>query len=151
MVPSTMSDLLESHAPLQGADLSERMAALRKAVAWAAEHPDAPLSDTGRLHLDFWIHFRPENVSPHTFIYKTGDGDAPTFEVTLNGSGIFYREISQAGADSAQEEQLFSEFWFYGPECPMPDLAVRHRVVHRMKKAFADPDCLAARMHFELF
>lgn len=147
-----MADLLEHHAPLSGEPLGERMAALQKAAIWGIQHP-ADLSQIAHLHLDFWLHFQPLKISPHTFVYKTGAASAPYIALTINESGLFYQDVSEGIESPAAEPdtQLFSEFWFYGPNRPIPDLALRQKLVERMKTAFDDPGCPAATAHFELF
>ncbi len=144
----SIPELLETFDPLPGEPLAERNAALVRAAQLAAQNP-GELSETARLHLDFWENFRPEKISEHTFIYEA---EYP-FELTVNNSGLYYKDVSGRYyyPPGSVNEQIFSDFWFFGPAWPIPDLSLRTRAVGIIKSAFADAGCPAAQAHFELF
>jgi hypothetical protein len=144
----SFAELLGAFDPLSGEPIAERNAAMLRAVEQISREP-VELSEAARLHLDFWKNFRPGKISEHTFIYEA---DYP-FELTINSLGLFFKDVSghYYYPPGSVREQLFSDFWFYGPARPMPDLNLRNRVVGIIKSAFADAGCPAAQAHFELF
>lgn len=144
----SFAELLGAFDPLSDEPLAERNAALFRALELVPQN-NFDLTETTRLHLDFWKNLRPGKISEHTFIYEA---DHP-FELTINSSGLYFKDVSgyYYYPPGSVKEQLFSDFWFYGPAWPMPDLNLRARVVNLIKKNFADPDCPAAQAHFELF
>jgi len=144
----TISELLETCNPLPGEPLAERNAALQKACELAAQMPDK-LSGTARLHLDFLKNFRPEKIDERTYVYKT----SKSWELTINESGLFYKDVSGEYTSQPGEvsEQLFSDYWFFGPLRPMPNLDLRSEVLSLIKNTFSDAGCPASRTHFELF
>ncbi len=148
----TMADILNSHAPLDGEPIADRMEAVQKAVNWATENPTM-LSETAHLHLDFWRHFRTDNIREQTFVYKLHDRDTSYTELTMNESGIFYQGRAHEHSPwvPVVKEQLFSEFWLYGPKEPIPDFWLRTKVLERVRRGFVKEDCLAATSHFDLF
>jgi hypothetical protein len=149
----TMVDILNSHAPLDGEPLADRMAAVHKAVDWALKNPTEISSETARLQLDFWRYFQAQNIPEQIFVYKLHDGDGEYMELTMNATGLFYQGQTHKHSAWAPivKEQLFSEFWFYGPKEPIPDLLLRKKVLERVKQGFANEDCMAVTAHFELF
>lgn len=146
----SFSELLETAYPLAGEPLVKRHAAMRKVAEIAAEHLE-DLSETARLHLDFWTNFQPEKISERTYLYPVAS--SYRWELTVNAQGLFYKDVS-GEYDSrlgSVSEQLFSDFWFYGPMQPIPDLKLREKIVGILQDAFSSPECPAATAHFELF
>ncbi len=145
-------ELLETPNPLAGEPLAERNAALQKAAEMVSENL-AELSETARLHLYFWKNFRPGKISERTYIYPTSATSNNRWELKINELGLFYKDVS-GEYDSRLgwvSEQLFSDFWFYGPLQPMPDLRLREKIIGIVRDAFLRSDCPAAAAHFELF
>jgi hypothetical protein len=149
----TIPEVLEAHDPFPGAPYTERKAALRYALEMAAQMPLNELSDAVVLRLDFWKNFRPEKISERRFEYTTKAATTYYWELTINELGIFYKDISGAYTSvlGSIKEQLFSDFWFFGPLYPIPDLALRRQIVGMIKNTFEDADCAAAGAHFEFF
>jgi len=148
----SIPELLEMPNLLFGQTLAERNAALRKAAEIAAEG-SAKLSETAALQVDFWKNFQPSKIPDRTYIYPTSSDTANHWELTINRLGLYYKDLSSE-YDSRPgwvSEQLFSDFWFYGPLQPIPELKLREKISACIREAFLDPDCPAARAHFELF
>jgi hypothetical protein len=148
----TIPEVLEAHDPFLGEPFAERKAALQHAVEMATKMPNE-LSEAVLLRLDFWKNFRPEKISERRFEYTTKATTTFYWELTINELGVFYKDISgeYSSGLGCIREQLFSDFWFFGPLYPIPDLALRRQVVGIIKGAFLDTHCAAADAHFEFF
>ncbi|MCC7466421.1 MAG: hypothetical protein IT261_09140 [Saprospiraceae bacterium] len=148
----SLEELLQMPDPLPELSHGERNAALRTAAGRVGKSA-VELSDTLRLRVDFWNHFRPEKISERSFVYTSTPGSNKHWELTINELGIFYKDLSGEYyyPPGKVSEQLFSDFWFYGPLQPVPDLRLREMIVGLMQEAFQDPGCPAAGAHFELF
>lgn len=46
---------------------------------------------------------------------------------------------------------MFSDFWFYGPSLPIPELFLRKQLVAIIRNAFMQAGSPASYKHFELF
>lgn len=147
-----ISELLETPNPLSGLPLVDRNAALRRA-AEIADKNVAALSETAQLQVDFWKNFQPEKISECTFIYPSTEGSTNRLELTINPLGLLYKDLSGEYyyPPGHVSEQLFSDFWFYGPLQPIPELKLREKIVSQLRDAFLNPDSPAAKAHFELF
>lgn len=145
-------EVLETHDPFSGEPFAERKAALRHAVEMASKMP-GELTEGQRLRLDFWKNFRPVKISERRFEYTTKATATYYWELTINELGVFYKDISGEyhGTPGIIGEQLFADFWFFGPLYPIPDLAIRRQVVGILKDTFLEADCPAAGAHFEFF
>lgn len=143
--------LLEACDPLSGEPLEERNAAMQYVATIADDSYDS-LSETARAHCDFWKNLRPELISEKSFKYSTKVTDTYYYELTINATGLFYKDISgDYNYPNTISGQLFSNFWFYGPLLPLPDLNLREEMLHILRKTFREPDNLASNRHFELF
>lgn len=148
----SIAELLERPNLLYALPLVDRNAALRKAAEIAVKN-GIELSETAQLQVDFWQKFQPEKISECTYIYPSTAGSTNRWELTINGLGLSYKDISgeyyyPAGHVS---EQLFSDFWFYGPYEPVPDLKLREKILDILRGAFSNLEGPAAEAHFELF
>jgi hypothetical protein len=148
----TFPEILESYDPLYGEPLAERTAALQKAAQLLLKTP-VDLSENARLHLDFWENFQPRKFAWQSDIFKATVGETFHWELKINELGVFFRDVSGQydTHNDGVSAQLFSDFWFFGPRRPIPDLMLREKLIDLLKKAFANPDCPAAQAHFELF
>ncbi|MDX1912649.1 MAG: hypothetical protein SFV22_14245 [Saprospiraceae bacterium] len=148
----TVAELLETADPFSGEPLADRNEAMQKVVEMAARSP-LELSETAQCQLDFWIHFECREMERHTAIFRATVDDNYRWEVTINELGLYYRDISGQYQDTpgAVMEQLFSNFWFYGPLRPLPDLQLREKLVGLLRQCFRQADCLSAQRHFALF
>ncbi|HAC25371.1 MAG TPA: hypothetical protein DCE81_10690, partial [Cytophagales bacterium] len=110
-------------------------------------------TEMARLKADFWLQFNPEKISERTYLYSSSPGSNKQWELTINGLGVIYKDISGEYyyPPGKVTEQLFSDFWFYGPLQPVPELSMRKKIIELIREAFQDPDCPAAGAHFELF
>lgn len=144
----TVSELLEAFDPLPDEPLGERHAALQKAVEMALQAPET-LSERARLHLNFWTNLQTRNIPERTYVYQAGE----RWELSISPLGLVYRDVAQQynSLNRGITEQLFSDFWFFGPDCPIPGLALRTELVNIIRSALADPDGAAAQAHFPLF
>ncbi|MFN0175956.1 MAG: hypothetical protein ACKVU0_14995 [Saprospiraceae bacterium] len=148
----SIPELLETPNPLPDLPLFDRNAALRKAAEMANKNVDA-LSKTALLQLDFWKYFQPAKILECTYIYPSATNSTHRWELTINKLGLFYTDISGEYYYPPGHvfEQLFSDFWFYGPLQPIPELSMREKIVGLIRDAFLSPDGRAAGAHFELF
>jgi hypothetical protein len=148
----SIPELLETPNPLYGQALAERNAGLRKAVE-IADAGSEKLSETAALQFDFWKNFQPAKIPDRTYIYPTSAETANHWELTINRLGLYYKDLSSEydNRPGWVSEQLFSDFWFYGPLQPIPELKLREKIIASMREGFLNPDCPAAGAHFELF
>ena len=148
----TIPELLETHDPLPGEPLAERNAAMQQ-VIWMAEEMFSDLSEAARLRYDFWKLLMPRRISEQRFEYTTKITNTYHWELTINELGLFYKDISGEydGRAGRVSEQLFSDFWFYGPLLPIPDLQVRKQLVAAIRNAFVQAGSPASYKHFDLF
>jgi hypothetical protein len=148
----SFAELLETPHPMESEPLAMRNAALRHAVVRASKLPDE-YSETARLQIDFWQNIQPDQISEHRFEFERKLTNTYSWEVSIDANGLYYKDNS--GEYSAMEgrvtEQLLSDFWFYGPRMPIPDLQMREKILHIIQAALADQDCPTASAHFELF
>jgi len=148
----SIPELLEAHNPFFGEPVAERTAALRHAVEMGLRMYDE-LSERARLYIDFWEKFNPEKIREQDLKYASISNSDDYTILTINELGLFYTDFS--GGASAEQgnvvEQLLSDFWFFGPLRPIPELGVRQELVNVLKKAFTHRECPASKAHFELF
>jgi len=105
-----------------------------------------PLSDFQKL-------FIPGNLEPRIFSYTTRVSNIYQWELEVNAGGLFYKDISGCYSQLKNHvtKQEFSDFWFFGPSMPIPDLETRKWLVDAIREALSDPDRSLARSHFPLF
>jgi hypothetical protein len=148
----SLAALLETHDPLPDEPLALRNAAMQQVVEMVTESY-ADLSETARLRYDFWKQLLPQRISEQRFEYATNVVNSYQWELKINELGVFYKDIS--GEYDSQlgwiSEQLFSDFWFYGPLLPIPDLSVRKQLVAAIRNAFAQAGSPGSYKHFDLF
>lgn len=144
--------VLDTAEPFPVEPLADRMRVVRAAAAWAADtRPE--LSPRAQQLANFWQHFDPERVAERVYPYRLSSADTAPWTLTINRHGLFYRPPDN-GPNTyymGGEGQLFSDFWFYGPDGPIPDLVLRREIVERVRRAFTDRHCAAASAHFALF
>ncbi|MBL0235521.1 MAG: hypothetical protein IPQ02_02590 [Saprospiraceae bacterium] len=148
----SIQELLEIPDPLSGEPLEPRNAAMFKVVEMA-EVLYNELSKTALLRYDFWKQFKPDRIVEQKFQYTTKVTHTYQWELTIDSKGLHYKDISgdytpQLGAVT---DQLFSDFWFYGPLLPIPDLSLRKLLVATIRNAFIQAGSAASYKHFELF
>lgn len=148
----SIPELLENPEPLDGEPLAERNAAMRQVVDMAMD-VYSDLSETARLRYDFWKLLKPERVATQQFEYTTKVTDTYQWQLTINAEGLFYKDISGEFDPTPGKvtEQLFSDFWFYGPCRPLPDLNTRKVLVAAIRNAFLQAGSPASYKHFTLF
>lgn len=147
----TIPQLLESPNPLDGEPLAERNAAMKQVVDMAMEQY-SELSEAALLRYDFWKQLIPGRVAEQHFEYETKNGKTHRFELTINHLGLFYKNISEQHSSGAGTvtEQLFSDFWFYGPLFPVPDLHIKKMLIATIRNAFIQGGSPASYHHFKL-
>lgn len=148
----SLQELLEIPDPLSELPLAERNTTLRKAAELLLKST-GEITEMARLKADFWLQFNPEKISERTYMYSRSPGSNKQWELTINGLGLYFKDLSGEYyyPPGKVTEQLFSDFWFYGPLQPVPELSMRTKLVELMQEAFQDPDCPATGAHFELF
>jgi hypothetical protein len=147
-----LSELLEHPDPLAGEPLAGRNAAMRKVVEMAASSY-ADLSEVARLRYDFWYQLLPHRIPEQHFAYTTKVTNTYQWELTINSNGLFYKDVSgeYTPQPGTVTEQLLSNFWFYGPLLPIPDLQVRKQLAAAIRNAFLQGGSPASYKHFSLF
>lgn len=144
--------LFETHDPLPDEPLALRNTAMLQVVEMVTEQY-ADLSEVALLRYDFWKQLQPSRITEQRFEYTTKVTNSYQWELTINESGLFYKDISgeynpQPGTVT---EQLFSDFWFYGPKMPIPDLPIRKQLIATIRNAFLQAGSPASYKHFDLF
>ncbi len=148
----SVAELLEAYEPLSGEPLAVRNEAM-KALIPLAEELYGELSETALLRYDFWKQLLPRRIAEQKFMYTTKVTNTYEWELTINPEGLFYKDVSPeySQVPGKVHEQLFSDFWFFGPLLPIPDLQVRKQLVANIRNAFAQVGSPASYKHFELF
>ena len=148
----SIPELFETYNPLPGETLSARNDAMRRSVDMAMEiYSD--LSETALLRYDFWKQLRPERIEPEEFKYSIKITDTYQWTLTINAEGLFYKDVSGQFSQRLGTiyEQLFSDFWFYGPLMPLPDLHTRKWIIAKISNAFIQAGSPASYQHFQFF
>ncbi|MCB9340634.1 MAG: hypothetical protein H6577_21130 [Lewinellaceae bacterium] len=147
----TVPELLECYEPLDGEPLAVRLQAMQQAVFWG-EELYSDLSEAAQLRYHFWKQLRPERIEERKYEYSVTIRDTYRWELTVNSKGLFYKDLTPMyGQQPGQVyEQLFSDFWFYGPLMPIPDLDDRKWAVSQIRNAFLQIGPVSQK-HFELF
>ncbi|MEZ4926026.1 MAG: hypothetical protein R3A50_07105 [Saprospiraceae bacterium] len=149
----TVTDLLTSCRPLSDEPLSTRMKTMQDEVLAMAESVFTELPENALLCYHFWKQLRPDRIETQKYKYSvSAESETPEWELTINSKGLFYKDLSAMYCQQAGEvqEQLFSDFWFFGPEKPIPDLSIRQKVVAQIRNAFLQIGPVA-QQHFQLF
>lgn len=148
----TIPELFETYNPLPGEALNARNQAMRNAVDVAMDMY-SDLSETARLRYDFWKQLCSERIEREEFKYSIKITNTYQWTLTINAEGLFYKDIS--GQFSPRPgmvyEQLFSDFWFYGPLMPLPDLHTRKWIIAKIRNAFIQAGSPASYQHFQCF
>ena len=105
------------------------------------------------MRYDFWKQFNPDRIVEQKFQYTTKVTNTYQWELTIDSKGLHYKDISgdYTSQLGALTDQLFSDFWFYGPLLPIPDLSLRKLLVATIRNAFIQAGSPASYKHFELF
>lgn len=148
----SISQFLENYNVL-GNEPLEIQNNLFKEVALAAEQQYSTLSETARLRYDFWKLVVLNRITPHIFTYSIQIGTTTyEWELTVNQDGLYYKDISGSyKSPNHIQAQLVSDFWFYGPLLPIPDLDMRKQIVALIRNAFIQVGGSAYKNHFHLF
>ena len=144
--------LLETYNPLPEEALADRNAAMIHVVEMATEMYGS-LSNIARLRYDFWKQLLPQRIAEQQFEYTTKVTKTYKWELTINAQGLYYKDISgdYTSLQGKVSEQLFSDFWFYGPLLPIPDLHLRKQLIATIRNAFVQAGSPASYKHFDLF
>ncbi|MCB0631018.1 MAG: hypothetical protein R2824_15000 [Saprospiraceae bacterium] len=147
----TPAELLESPEPLKGEPLVLRTTSMQRALPLAEEVFDQ-LSERALLCYHFWKQLVPNRIEEQVYEYTVKTRNNYRWKLTVNAEGLFYQDLdAMYGQLKGQVyEQLFSDFWFYGPMMPVPELATRKWIVARIRNAFMQVGPVAYR-HFKLF
>ena len=122
----TVPDLLQTYNPLPGEPLPHRNEAM-KHILPMAEMIYENLSKQALLTYQFWKQIQPQRIEEHTCTYSLKISKTYNWKLVLNSEGIFYHDITPLYGQIPGQvfEQLFSDFWLYGPLVPVPDLKTR--------------------------
>ncbi len=148
----TIPEVLAMYDPFTNEPLTHRNAAMQTISAMADVH-HAALSETARLHADFWNQCAPYLIKEEQVAYTIQITNKYKFSLTLNEIGLYYKDLSglYGGLPGRVYEQMIGDFWFYGPLLPLPDWVTRKRLLTNIKNAFKNPNCRAAQIPFPLF
>ncbi len=146
----TIPELFETYNPLPGEALNARNEAMRNAIDVAMDMY-SDLSEKARLQYDFWKQLKPGKIETEQFEYKVKITDTYQWTLTINAEGLFYKDISGQFSPKPETvyEQLFSDFWFYGPLMPLPDLYTRKWIIAKIRNAFIQAGSPASYQHFQ--
>ncbi|MBI1226528.1 MAG: hypothetical protein GC192_14940 [Bacteroidetes bacterium] len=147
----TLEELFTSYEPLSSEPLAVRVGAMQQAVFMAEEY-FSELSEVAQLRYDFWKQLRTNRIEERQYKYSVTGRDTYQWELTVNSQGLFYKDLNPMYGEMAGRvhEQLFSDFWFYGPLMPMPNLNDRKWAVSQIRNAFLQIGPVSQK-HFELF
>ncbi|MEZ4934453.1 MAG: hypothetical protein R2788_20290 [Saprospiraceae bacterium] len=147
----TVPELLETYNPLAGEPLAVRNEAMKRLLPMAEMVYDE-LSEAAILRYEFWKQLQPRRIEEHQYKYSVKISQAYQWELTLHAEGLFYKDLTpQFGQTPGKvHEQLFSDFWFYGPLKPLPDLSTRKWLVAHIRNAFLQVGPVSQK-HFQLF
>ncbi len=147
----SIPELFTCYEPLVGEPLAVRLYAMQQMVYVAEEHY-GELSEAGQLRYHFWKQLRTSRIEERRYKYSVKISDTYHWELTVNSEGLFYKDLNPMYDQMAGQvhEQLFSDFWFYGPLMPMPNLDDRKWVVSQIRNAFLQIGPVSQK-HFELF
>ncbi|MCC6460322.1 MAG: hypothetical protein IT260_07610 [Saprospiraceae bacterium] len=122
----TISELFETYNALGDEPLAQQNDLFRQ-VLDAALDQYRELSETARLHYDFWRNLMPQHIETRTFSYTTKVTHTYQWELSITPEGLLYKDLSDAYSPYRKVEKVqgFSDFWFYGPVLPMPELETR--------------------------
>lgn len=148
----TIPELFETYDPLSGEALTARNEAMRNAIDVAMDMY-SDLSEKARLRYAFWKQLRSERIEREEFKYFIKITDTYRWILTINAEGLFYKDISGqfSPRPGTVYEQLFSDFWFYGPLMPLPDLQTRKWIIAKIRNAFFQAGSSASYKHFPCF
>ncbi len=147
----TPAELLTCYEPLMGEPLAVRVAAMQQAI-FMVEESFSELSEAAQLRYHFWKQLRTSRIEERKYTYSVKISDTYHWELTVNSQGLFYKDLTPMYGQMAGQvhEQLFSDFWFYGPLMPMPNLDDRKWAVSQIRNAFLQIGPVSQK-HFELF
>lgn len=144
-------ELLEAYNPFGEEDLYAQNKIFVEILPHAAELYDE-LSETARLHYDFWKNFQPGRIKKQLFKYVTIVSETRDWQLEVTQHGLYFKDVSgDYGYKGTITSQNFSDFWFYGPILPIPDLQTRKLVVANLRDTFRQVGGPAYQGHFELF
>jgi hypothetical protein len=148
----TVADLLTCYEPLAGEPLAVRNYAMQQ-VVYMAEEQYSDLSEAARLRYDFWKQLRPNRIPEQQWGYQLTITNSHQWQLHLTPEGLRYTDVSgQCWYPPGKvSEQLLSDFWFYGPLFPIPDLGLRKQLVAHVRNAFIQAGSPASYAHFKLF
>jgi len=146
----SIPELLETFDALSEEPLDERIALFRQIVP-LAQKMYGDLSETARLRCDFWKNLQPWLIESRKFEYTVKISDTYRWELEVSAEGLFFKDISGKYRTAGKVwAQLFSDFWFYGPLMPLPDLKMRKQVLAQLQNAFERKDGALYDSHFQL-
>ena len=147
-----VAELLTCFEPLTGEPLAVRMEAMQQEVLDMAEEVFGELSEEALLRYHFWKQLRTSRIEERKYEYTVKVSNTYRWELTVNSKGLFYKDLTPMYGQMAGQvhEQLFSDFWFYGPLMPLPDLDTRKWVVAQIRNAFLQIGPVSQK-HFPLF
>lgn len=147
----SLNDVLESWNPLATEPITERIEFF-KHLALDPAIADLPLSDVALKIIEFWQHFNPDLILRISRKYVLTSGSTHHWEIQAGPGGLFFKDIDgHYGFPPKTYEQIFSDFFFFGPPVPIPDVELRIELLKFIQMAFTKPLNPVSSMHFPLF
>ncbi len=147
----SVSELLTCYEPMSGEPLAVRMLAMQQVMNLAKAMYNE-LSEDALLRYHFWKQLRPIRIEERKYEYSVTVSKTYRWELTVNSEGLFYKDLTPMYSQIPGQihEQLFSDFWFFGPKMPIPDLKTRQWVVAQIRNSFLQIGPVSQK-HFQLF
>ncbi len=146
-----LNAVLESWKPLSSEPLLDRIEFF-KHLAHDPEISNLLLSEFSLKVIEFWNNFIPDLLPGILRKYILTSGSTHHWEIQAGPGGLFFKDIDgHYGFPPKTYEQIFSDFFFFGPPVPIPDVELRIELLKFIQMAFTKPLNPVSSMHFPLF
>ncbi len=146
-----LNEVLESWDPLASEPLAERIEFFKN-LPQDSDISNLSLSEFALKVIEFWNYFNPDLVPVFSRTYFVPSGNNHNWEIQVSQQGLFFKDIKgQYGFPPKTIEQIFSDYFFFGPPVPIPDVELRIELLKHIQMAFLKPSLPVSSMHFPLF
>lgn len=146
-----LNEVLESWDALSSEPLADRIEFFKN----LAQDPDIlhlQLSEFANKVIGFWRYFIPDLVPNFSRIYELPSEGSPKFEIQISPLGLIFKDLKgQYGFPPTTYEQIFSDYFFFGPPVPIPDIGLRIELLKCIQMAFSKSGNPISSTHFPLF
>ncbi|MBK7426889.1 MAG: hypothetical protein IPI60_07580 [Saprospiraceae bacterium] len=145
-----LNEILESWNPLSSEPISDRIEFFKN-LPHDTAIVELPLSEMSLNIIEFWRIFIPDLVPSFSRTYSLGSENTQNWEIQAGPGGLFFKDIDgHYGFSPKTYEQIFSDFFFFGPPVPIPDIEIRIELLKFIQMAFTKPLSPVSSMHFPL-